>query len=763
MKNSRTRMVGAWGARLLLTLTALLLLGCPASKGNQSGEQSGSSTLRFKHTAIDTSPPSGSGCCLDVLAAGDLDGDGKPDLLLGSEHAAGLFWYQSPTWKRHVIGPGNFTTDGRIADLNGDRRMDLIVSGYTTIGTAEWIEWWENLGNPTRPEGWRHHRIARFFAHDLVVGDVNGDGRPDVVVFRKEAPNRGVFWFENPVDPTRPWIQHVIAANLAGEGLVMGDTTGTGRLDVVASHHLFQNDGRGAFRQVDLGSICASGSGGDIRPAVADINGDGRADIVLGAAEGCLGPVVWLEGPDFKTRHVVSPDNLKGNHTLEVADFDADRRPDILVGEMHSGGRRVIVYQNLGTDTWAASVLSRSGTHNARIADLDGDGRPDIVGKNYDGPKAVEAWINISPKTLSLHRWRYVSIDNARERFHGEVAFFGVAFADVNRDGYADIVSGKYFYRNPGGDMTDPWKRVTFPVNADGMLAVDVDDDGQPDVIAQALPKVYWLKPDAQGERWSAREVAQLPPTEHTNSQGYALGQLVAGSRPQIVFTTGRGLWYVRIPDNPAAAAWPAVQITSEPTSEDLLAVGDIDQDGRVDVVGAITGKGKDDLYWFENPPNPSGDWTKHVIGRIDSWADRAALADINGDGRLDLVVSQENGRPDGSATYWFERPADPRQRWTQHTVATQGSTNSMSVGDLNGDGLPDIVTGEHKGTLRVVIWENRDRGAKWVSHRVDQGKESHLGVRLYDLSGKGAMDIVSIAWDNYRQLHLWRNDARRR
>jgi hypothetical protein len=189
------------------------------------------------------------------------------------------------------------------------------------------------------------------------------------------------------------------------------------------------------------------------------------------------------------------------------------------------------------------------------------------------------------------------------------------------------------------------------------------------------------------------------------------------------------------------------------PTTEDVLAVGDIDGDGCTDVVGSID---EHDLHWFANPCDGSGDWTAHPLGATENWADRAQLADIDGDGRLDLVVSDENGEDDGAGTFWFASPSDPTEPWERRDVATQGSTNAMSVYDVDGDGRPDIVTGEHKGGLAVTVWRNVDDGERWAPEVVDAGRESHLGARVVDLDGQGRLGIVSIAYDKPEDLHLW-------
>jgi len=165
------------------------------------------------------------------------------------------------------------------------------------------------------------------------------------------------------------------------------------------------------------------------------------------------------------------------------------------------------------------------------------------------------------------------------------------------------------------------------------------------------------------------------------------------------------GLYYFEIPASPSSGNWPRVQITSE-AREEGLALGDIDRDGDLDVAALVAPAGTT-VAWWENPGDGSGSWPRSTV------------------------------------------------------VSNQGSLNSMDVADLNGDGALDIVTGEHRGSLKVTVLENVGDASSWLSHGISQGTESHLGTQTLDLDGDGDLDVVSIAWDNFQNLQLWRNDAR--
>jgi len=142
-------------------------------------------------------------------------------------------------------------------------------------------------------------------------------------------------------------------------------------------------------------------------------------------------------------------------------------------------------------------------------------------------------------------------------------------------------------------------------------------------------------------------------------------------------------------------------------------------------------------------------------------------IVEVNGDSRLDVVVSEERypGPDPDASLYWFEQPSDPKnQTWKKHIVVTEYSLNNLDVADMDRDGDFDVITCEYKGPkgkFRLQIFENDGKG-NFTEHIADRGKESHLGAKVADMDNDGDLDIVSVAWDNYRYLHLWRNDNRK-
>jgi hypothetical protein len=722
-------------------------------------------------------------------AVGDVDGDGLADIVATPHEPVNELWvYRAPDFVREVVltlesgvhGWPYFRADGvKLADVDADGDPDVVARIGDSGDVNGKVVWIENprAGCHDISGTWVVHDVGvNLYTKDIGVADFDGDGRVDIVT-REDSETQ--IWFND----AGSWVEKAIG-HPPHEGMALGDLDGDEDPDIVLNGFWLQTpaDARnGAYTQRTIDDKWFTQSVGwesnSCKVAVADIDGDGGQDVVLTQSEYTGYPVAWyttadpVNGPWVE--NVIEP-VCDDCHNLQVADFDDDGFVDVLYGGMPQSAQRGLhLALGDGGATWTALDIQSDGSYSAVIGDLESDGDWDVVSVRNWNAAPTEIWRNTlrSPvPPYGLDQWQYITVDDDRVRWGGSLAYFGLGWGDVNGDGYLDLVSGRYFYRNPGGDMSaSPWPVVEFNVgaNIDASLVLDVDGDAFGDVIASTGPEVYWLEADdVEGTSWTAYLVDDDAPYEagHVIPQGYAVADLVPGGRPEVLFNNGDQVYAYTIPAvTPEAGDWPRTPLVGDSNSEDI-GVGDVDGDGLVDIaVAHWTGSGAKSLKWARNPGDGSGNWTAYIVGEVvpagsGQFPDRVKIADLNGDSRPDLVCSEEVSASPAS-TYWFEAPADPTQvPWVRHLIVTQYTTNSMDVADMDNDGDVDVITQEHRGTEKLQVWEN-DGCGNFVERIVDTGREGHLGARVADLDQDGDLEIFSIAFDSYQFLHLWRND----
>jgi len=280
-------------------------------------------------------------------AAADFNHDGKLDL------AAGPYYYLGPdyTKRREIYAAATFSPSSQFiknswlnfaADFTGDGWADVIDAG-----AGQPVTLYVNPKN--EPRRWDAHVVIPSSNTEIsLLKDINGDGRPDLVL----GVGGVVSWAEpNPANPTGPWVVHGVSGprGAGAHGLGVGDVNGDGRPDILTATGWYEQPAKGSTQETWTFHEESFGGRGGAEMAVYDANGDGLADVVTALDAHGFG-LAWYEqkrdsaGKISFVQHMIMDDFSSKNaggvtftelHGSTSGDIDGDGIPDFIVGKRY--------------------------------------------------------------------------------------------------------------------------------------------------------------------------------------------------------------------------------------------------------------------------------------------------------------------------------------------------------------------------------------------------------------------------------------------
>jgi len=711
----------------------------------------------------------------------DVDGDGKNDVVVhrwgtkrGGTDNGELRWYKYPNWTSTTIKKDpNFFGDAIVAmDIDGNGKTDVVVGKQRDETSEVWVylqqannQWDEKKISDLEIDSGPGSEIK-----DIEIHDMDGDGKADIVV---RTHSKVAVFFQNT---NLAWDNKIITSE-THEGMAVGNVGGSSKPDIVLNGFWYENDcsrNLANWKKYDFDTSWVESSGkgyplNSVTVRIAKMNNDASNDIVVCHSEKENMPLNWYQavnptqGVGGWIKHKVGM--VDYCHSMDAYDFDNDGDTDIMMVELpRKTDSSAYLFTNNGSQVFTKSKIVDGGGYKASVGDIDNDGDFDIISSkawntgvgHWDdgivGSPLCFLQNNTSPPSdrVSLENWKRHIIDPQK----GWKTVM-ISSADLDGDGYKDIITGGWWYKNPKKPNGSWEKKVIGEPLRNMAVLFDVDGQNGIDVIGTKggadlnSSEVVWAQNDGRGN-FTIRQ--NIPNGNGDFIQGAVAGILKGKQIALSWHGKGEGIQFLTIPENPAVTSWTRT-VTATANQEEDLSLSDIDRDGKNDLLLGTK--------WLRNT---NDGWSSHTISSKPGDPDRNNLADINQDGRLDAIIGFEAINELGKFV-WYEQPIDSTKEWTEHVISTNViGPMSLDVADMDGDGDLDIVVGEHDyrqdGRPRLLIFENINKGASWGGpYIVYTGDEHHDGTQVVDIDNDGDLDIISIGWVNNKVL-LYENTS---
>ncbi len=674
------------------------------------------------------------------VAIGDLDGDGKADMVSANTNSGSFSVY------RNTSSPGSITAASFAA------RVDF-PTGASPVSVA--------------------------------IGDVDGDGKPDITVANQDAASVSVYRnTSNPGSLTAASFAAPLAFSTGAQpySVVLSDVDGDGKPDIItanaASNTISILRNTASAGSLNLGSIQSRidfNTGANPRfVAAGDVDGDGKADLVVAnelnatvsvyrntASAGVINAASLSAPVSFAT----------GAHPLSVVigNLDNDSRPDLAVANYESN--TISVFHNNGS---AGSLTASSFSPKVDFAtspqpfslalgDVDADGKRDIVIAN-----SVSSGMSVLHNAMPTPDISSSSFDASQQFATGGYPL-AVALGDLDGDGTPEVVT------------------------ANGANTLSVFKAAAVVLVPASRPVISSINPSAApaGSPVTITGTGFNPvPAANTVFFGGVKGTVTGGSASSLTVTVPTGSFYqppvVLNTANGLSGAAPSaflttfnspigttlystsyVQATDLPTGAVpyAAAFADFNGDGKPDM--AIVNSSDNTVSITQNNTNPGGisaaSFSAPVVLPAGGDPRAIAAADVDGDGKPDIVIANL-----GSANVWVYRNISGSGTITPASFASpvQFSTGnqpfSVAIGDLDGDGKPDLVTSNLTDNTLSLLHNTGSAGTLTPASfsRVDfPTAGSPRFVAVGDLDGDGKADLA-VANQQSSSVSVWQNIA---